>query len=158
MSFPWVCNSHSELTATTTWWSHRDDLTNNLQQIHGVSCKLMKRSWQAHSVSSSYEFTVGYIKSQNELTMSFIWAHSELAVSSKSSLSIISKTNFYQGTLSKLDMAFWNKIMAKIQKLKGCQMFFETRYTLNWVNFIHNLTLDKLIYLQLIFIYTSMSH
>ena len=44
VSFPWVCNSHSELTATTAWWAHGDDLTNSSQQAHSVSCKLMEGS------------------------------------------------------------------------------------------------------------------
>ena len=32
--------THSELTAVTAWWTHRDDLTNSRQEAHGMSCKL----------------------------------------------------------------------------------------------------------------------
>ena len=76
---------HSELTPTTTWRAHRDDLTNSSQQAHGVSFKLTE--------SSQCELIV---KIQCEQTkcpqMSFpwvsIWAPNELAVSSNSSLGI----------------------------------------------------------------------
>ena len=43
--------THSELTATTAWRAHWDDLANSSLQAHGVSCKLMESSQQAHSVS-----------------------------------------------------------------------------------------------------------
>ena len=38
--------THSELTATTASWAHRDDLTNSSQQAHGVSYKLTESSQQ----------------------------------------------------------------------------------------------------------------
>ena len=40
MSLLWVCNSHSELTATTAWWAHPVIP----QQAHHVCCKLMESS------------------------------------------------------------------------------------------------------------------
>ena len=57
VSFPWDCNSNSELTACTAWWAHWDYLTNYSQQAHCVSCKLTENSKKGHSELSS-EFTV----------------------------------------------------------------------------------------------------
>ena len=76
---------HSELTATTAWWS--GDLTNGSQQAHGVSCKLMEGSQEAHCASSSCEFAVSYMSGLNmSLSWVFMWAQSESTVSSNSSL------------------------------------------------------------------------
>ena len=80
VSFPWVCNSHIELTANTAWWAHQDVLTNSSQQAHPVSCKLTARSpfeFQTHGkltaslqCKSSCEFTVRQL---SVLKMSFLW-------------------------------------------------------------------------------------
>ena len=68
----WACNSNSELTATTAWWAHRDDLMNSLQQAHGVSCKLTESSQQAHNVSHLVGSQWGITECpQNEHTTSF---------------------------------------------------------------------------------------
>ena len=69
-----------------TQWAHHAVVA---VSSHCESCKTVESSQEAHSVSSSCEFTVSQL---NVVKMSFpwvsMWAHSELAVSPNSSMGL----------------------------------------------------------------------
>ena len=71
VSFPWVCNSHSELTATTAWWAH---------QVISQIAHSKFTVWVANSQKAHSKLTVWVILwvhcdvtqcPQNELLVSF---------------------------------------------------------------------------------------
>ena len=90
VSFPWVCNSHSELTATTAWWAHWV-----ISRIAHSKLTL----WVANSRKAHSKLTVWVILRvhcqatecpQNEPIMSFnmssLWVSCELKFFTKANL------------------------------------------------------------------------